>query len=93
MIPTVKTTLVVGDDLAVITQKDQVGDITEFFGNSKKEFTEMKIFTMRLGIALVVAIGLVAIPLDDSATLAGTRSTTDGPTCENFLHGTVQEDR
>ena len=88
MIPTAETTLEAGDRVVVVAPRNQMGDIADFFGNSEKQITEIDFFTMGLGIALGVGVGLIAIPLQGGATLA--LGSAAGPLVVGLLLGWLQ---
>ena len=88
MIPTAETTMEAGDRVVVVAPKNQIANIADFFGNSEKEITEIDFFSMGLGIALGVAVGLISIPLEGGAVLA--LGSAAGPLIVGLILGRVQ---
>ncbi|MGC5628639.1 aspartate:alanine exchanger family transporter [Georgenia sp. Z1344] len=63
-------TLQLGDRIRVVFPRERLGDLRRMFGDSERRVTEVDFLPFGLGIAIGVAVGLVAIPLGGGASLA-----------------------
>ncbi len=70
LLPTAEMTLQLGDRVLVVAPRERLGEVAKFFGDSEKRITEVDFFSMGLGIALGVAVGLIVIPLGGDLTIA-----------------------
>jgi putative transport protein len=56
------TVLELGDRVRVVTQRGNMGAVSEFFGDSYRAVSEFDILSFSVGVALGVLLGLVPIP-------------------------------
>ncbi len=70
LLATADMRLQLGDRVRVVIPRDRMEEIAVLFGDSERRITEVDFFSMGVGIAVGVAVGLVSIPLGGSATLA-----------------------
>jgi putative transport protein len=63
LVPTGGTKLELGDRVRVLTRRENMDEITRFFGDSYKALSEVDFLTVSFGIALGLLLGLVPIPL------------------------------
>ncbi len=69
LIPNGETVLELGDRVRVLAQRDQLGAISELFGDSYRAVSEFDVLPLALGLALGILLGLVPIPLPGGLTL------------------------
>ncbi|MGO1542750.1 MAG: aspartate:alanine exchanger family transporter [Gulosibacter sp.] len=70
LLPTAEMTLQLGDRVLVVAPRKRLGEVSEFFGDSEKRITEIDFFSMGLGIALGVAVGLISLPFGGGLSIA-----------------------
>ncbi|MDK7733029.1 TrkA C-terminal domain-containing protein [Propionimicrobium lymphophilum] len=70
MLATAESRLQTGDRVMVVVPGENMEDIEHLFGNSERKITEVDFWSVGIGIAIGVAIGLVAIPLGGGAVLS-----------------------
>jgi putative transport protein len=63
LIPNGETVLELGDRVRVLTHRDRLAEVSEFFGDSYKSLSEIDIVTFSLGLTLGLLLGAVPIPL------------------------------
>lgn len=63
--------LQLGDRVLVVAPKERLDELEAFFGDSERKITEVDFWSMGLGIALGVALGVVTIPLGGAALALG----------------------
>jgi putative transport protein len=63
------TTLELGDRVRVVTRRDNLNAVSQFFGDSYRALSEIDILTFSLGMAAGLAIGMVPIPLPGGASI------------------------
>lgn len=59
-----------GDRIRVVAPRDRLPEISALFGDSERKVTEVDFWSMGLGIALGVLVGLISLPLGGGAALA-----------------------
>ena len=73
-----------GDRLLVVAPKDRFDELKEFFGDSEKKVTEVDFWSMGLGIALGVAVGLISLPIGGASLALGSAA---GPLVVGLILG------
>ena len=63
------TILELGDRVRVITDRDRIDQVSEFFGDSYRAVSEVDILTFSLGLALGLFLGTLPIPLPGGSEL------------------------
>lgn len=63
--------LQLGDRVLVVAPKERLASLAALFGNSERRVTEVDFFSMGLGIALGVAVGLITIPFGGASLALG----------------------
>ncbi|MBM4165353.1 MAG: transporter [Ignavibacteria bacterium] len=67
-VPSLETTLELGDRIRVVTKKENMERVTKFFGDSVKAISETDFLSVSLGIVLGVFLGMVPFPLPNGMT-------------------------
>lgn len=88
LLPTAEMTLQLGDRVLVVVPREQLGAVATFFGDSEKRITELDFFSIGLGIALGVAVGLISIPLGGGLSIA--LGSAAGPLLVGLLFGRAE---
>lgn len=70
LLATADMRLQLGDRIRVVVPRDRMDDISALFGDSERKVTEVDFWSMGVGIALGVLVGLVTVPLGGGAALA-----------------------
>jgi putative transport protein len=82
------TTLQLGDRVRVLTLRDRIESVSQFFGDSYRHLAEVDVLSLSLGIALGLMVGLIPIPLPGGLTfrlgIAG------GPLIVALILGAIQ---
>lgn len=68
-VPADDTVLELGDRLRVLTHRETMAAVTEFFGDSYRALSEIDVLAFSLGCALGLLVGLVPIPLPGGVVL------------------------
>ncbi len=76
--------LQLGDRVRVVYPNDQHDHLVRYFGDSEKRITEVDFFSVGIGIALGVALGLVAIPIGGASLALGSAA---GPLVVGLILG------
>jgi len=63
------TMLELGDRVRVVTDRDRIDQLSEFFGDSYRAVSEVDILTFSLGLALGLFLGTLPIPLPGGSEL------------------------
>jgi len=63
------TVLELGDRVRVLTQREHIGAVAKFFGDSYRAVSEVDILTFSLGLAVGLLVGIVPIPLPGGVTI------------------------
>ncbi|MGC5616818.1 aspartate:alanine exchanger family transporter [Georgenia sp. Z1491] len=63
-------TLQLGDRIRIVFPRERLQDLRALFGDSERRVTEVDFLPFGLGIALGLAVGLLALPLGGGASLA-----------------------
>lgn len=63
ILPHGDTTLELGDRVRVVTQRDNMERVTNFFGDSYRSLAEVDVVSLGLGMALGMLVGLIPFPL------------------------------
>lgn len=69
LVPTGDTIIELGDRIRVVTRRQQMASVTEFFGDSYKALSEFDIPTFSLGLALGLLVGCIPISLPGGLTV------------------------
>jgi putative transport protein len=69
-VPDAETILQPGDRVRVVADSRRMKEVTQFFGDSYKELSEIDILSFSLGIAVGTLLGLIPVPLPGGITLA-----------------------
>lgn len=69
-LPTAEMTLQLGDRVLAVAPRERLEEVAKFFGDSEKRITEVDFFSIGLGIAIGVAVGLIVIPLGGGLSIA-----------------------
>lgn len=64
------TVLELGDRVRVVVPRGRLQDVGELFGDSERKVSEVDAFTLAVGLALGLAVGLVSIPLPGGLRIA-----------------------
>lgn len=64
------TVLELGDRVRVVVPRGRLQDVGRLFGDSERKVSEVDAFTLAVGLALGLAVGLVSIPLPGGLRLA-----------------------
>ncbi|MCX6827026.1 MAG: transporter [candidate division Zixibacteria bacterium] len=62
------TTLELGDRIRVVSHRDNMEKITDFFGDSVKSISETDFLSLSMGIVIGVFLGMIPIPLPNGLT-------------------------
>ncbi|NLT26238.1 MAG: transporter [Microbacteriaceae bacterium] len=87
LLATAESTLQLGDRVLVVVPRERMAEVARFFGDSEQRVTEVDFFSMGLGIALGVAVGLVAVPLGGMTIALGAAA---GPLLVGLVLGHAQ---
>ncbi|KAF0218842.1 MAG: putative transport [Geobacteraceae bacterium] len=79
--------LELGDRVRVLTHRDQMGEVSAFFGDSYRAVSEVDILTFSLGLALGLLLGIMPIPLPGGISLK--LGFAGGPLVVALILGTV----
>jgi len=64
------TVLELGDRVRVVAARGRMKEVSEFFGDSYKELSEVDLLSFGLGMVLGLLVGLIPIPLPGGVTIA-----------------------
>lgn len=67
-VPSGETVLELGDRIRVVTRRENIEKVTEFFGDSVKGISETDFLSLSLGIVLGVFAGMIEIPLPNGSS-------------------------
>ncbi|HWO56981.1 MAG TPA: TrkA C-terminal domain-containing protein [bacterium] len=67
-VPSPSTTLEMGDRILVVSPRQEIERITDFFGDSLKALSETDYLSLSLGIVLGVFLGMAPIPLPNGTS-------------------------
>jgi putative transport protein len=67
-VPSPDTVLELGDQIRVVSKRDNLDRITQFFGDSLKSISETDFLSVSLGIVLGVLVGLFPFPLPNGTS-------------------------
>lgn len=81
-------TLELGDRVLAVVPQDHLRDVAKFFGDSERKISEVDAFTLGLGMALGLAVGLVTIPLPGG--LGFTLGAAAGPLIVGMILGRLE---
>lgn len=70
MLATAESRLQAGDRVLVVVPSQNMAAVSKLFGDSERKVTEVDFWSVGIGIALGVAIGLISIPLGGDAALS-----------------------
>ncbi|NLE99014.1 MAG: transporter [Propionibacterium sp.] len=73
-----------GDRVRVVAPKERLDELSLLFGDSERKVTEVDFWSMGLGIALGVAVGVIAIPLGSASLALGSAA---GPLIVGLILG------
>ena len=62
------TALELGDRVRVVAPRDQMAAVSQFFGDSYRELSEINLLSFGLGLSLGLLLGLVPIPMPGGVT-------------------------
>ncbi|MGV3617579.1 MAG: aspartate:alanine exchanger family transporter [Fimbriimonas sp.] len=68
LVPSGDTKFELGDRVRVLTRRENMGEVSRFFGDSYKALSEVDFLAVSLGIAVGLLLGLVPIPLPGGIT-------------------------
>lgn len=63
-------TLELGDRVRVVVPRGRLDDVGAFLGDSERKVSEIDAFSLGVGLALGLAVGLISLPLPGGITLA-----------------------
>ncbi|MHB8992887.1 MAG: aspartate:alanine exchanger family transporter, partial [Chloroflexota bacterium] len=63
LVPRGETTLELGDQVRVLTRRDELEQVRSVFGDSYRALSEIDILSFSLGVALGLLVGLIPVPL------------------------------
>ncbi|HEX9012299.1 MAG TPA: TrkA C-terminal domain-containing protein, partial [Anaerolineaceae bacterium] len=63
LLPHADMTLELGDRVRVLTRRDNLEDVSKYFGDSYRALSEIDILTFSLGLTLGILLGILPIPL------------------------------
>ncbi|AKK09264.1 transporter [Corynebacterium testudinoris] len=69
MIATPDTILQLGDRVRVVSAHNRMGKVTRLFGDSYRRLSDVNLFPLVAGLAIGVAVGMIAIPIPGGAEL------------------------
>jgi putative transport protein len=69
--PSPETTLEMGDQIRIVTQKDDLESATQFVGNPLRDITETDFLSFSFGLILGVAVGMIPIPIGSHVVRLG----------------------
>ncbi len=78
--------LQLGDRVLAVAPSERLDELTGVFGDSERKVTEVDFFSMGLGIALGVAVGVLSIPLGEGALALGSAA---GPLVVGLILGAL----
>lgn len=61
--------LELGDMVRVLAHRDQMHEVSAFFGNSYRKVSEVDIMTFSLGLVIGLLVGLIPFPIGDGGSL------------------------
>ena len=61
--------LELGDMVRVLAHRDQMNEVSAFFGNSYRKVSEVDIMTFSLGLVIGLLVGLIPFPIGDGGSL------------------------
>jgi len=69
-LPNGNTVLELGDRIRVVAKRERMKEVSDFFGDSYKEISEIDLLTFGLGMSLGLLLGLLPIPLPGGMTVS-----------------------
>lgn len=69
LMPNADTVLELGDRIRVVARRDQLGEISKFFGDSYRALSEVDVATFSLGLFIGLLVGMVPLPLPGDLTI------------------------
>ncbi|MDL1897042.1 transporter [Anaerolineae bacterium CFX7] len=82
------TTLELGDRVRVVTRRENMGSVSQFFGDSFKALGEIDVLSFSLGLALGILVGQIPIPLPGGITFK--LGTAGGPLVVALILGALE---
>lgn len=73
-----------GDRVLVVAPRDRMQDVADFLGDSERHVTEVDFWSMGIGVALGVAVGLISVPLGGGSLALGSAA---GPLVVGLILG------
>ena len=82
------TVLELGDRVRVVAARGRMKEVSEFFGDSYKELSELDLLSFGLGMVLGLLVGLIPIPLPGGVTI--TLGSAGGPLLVALVLGALR---
>jgi putative transport protein len=82
------TVLELGDRVRVVAPRSRMKDVSDFFGDSYKELSEVDLLSFGLGMVLGLLVGLIPIPLPGGVTI--TLGSAGGPLLVALVLGALR---
>lgn len=68
MLPHGDTVLELGDRVRVVTRRENLDNVTRYFGDSYRSLSEIDVVSLGLGMAIGLLVGLIPLPLPGGGT-------------------------